>query len=142
MSKRAVRYLLTGVLSLLAVTSCAAIGAVTVPAGASSTRVVVQSCTGKGEVRPSTFIISCGDGNSYLTKLKWSAWGSATARAVGVFTINNCDPYCAAGKFVSSDAVVTLSKPKTFKGLRFFTNLRVGYVSGPKFKSFNFALLT
>ena len=141
-TKRAVRYLLTGVLSLLAVSSCAAIDAVAMPAGASSTRVVVQPCTGKAEVRPSTFVISCGDGNSYLTKLKWNAWGSATARADGVFTINNCDPYCAAGKFVSSEAVVTLSKPKTFKGLRFFTNLHVGYVSGPKFKSFNFALLT
>jgi len=142
MTKRAVRYLLMGALSLLALTGTAAIDAVTMPVNASSARVVVQPCTAKAEVRPSTFIISCGDGNSYLTKLKWSAWGSSTARADGVYTVNNCDPYCAAGKFVSSDAVVALSKPKTFKGQRFFTNLHVGYVSGPKFKSFNFALLT
>jgi len=141
MTNRAVRYLLTGVLGLFVVTSCAAIDAVAMPAGASSTRVVIQPCAGKAEVRPSTFTISCADGNSYLTKLKWSSWGS-TARADGVFTINNCDPYCAAGKFVSSEAVVTLSKPKAVKGQRFFTNLHVGYVSGPKFKSFNFALLT
>jgi hypothetical protein len=140
--KRAARYVLMGALSLVAVTSCAAIDAVAIPAGASSARVAVQPCTGKGEVRPATFIIACGDGNSYLTKLKWSAWGSSTARADGVFTINNCDPYCAAGKFVSSEAAVTLSKPKLYKGLRFFTNLHVGYVSGPKFKSFSFALLT
>ena len=126
---------------MFVVTSCAAIDAVAMPAGASSTRVVIQPCAGKAEVRPSTFTISCADGNSYLTKLKWSSWGS-TARADGVFTINNCDPYCAAGKFVSSEAVVTLSKPKAVKGQRFFTNLHVGYVSGPKFKSFNFALLT
>jgi hypothetical protein len=131
-----------GVLGLLVATSCTAIDAVAMSAGASSTRVVVQPCAGKAEVRPSTFTISCADGNSYLTKLKWSSWGSTVARAIGVFTINNCDPYCAAGKFVSSDAVVTLSKPKASKGQRFFTNLHVGYVSGPKFKPFNFALLT
>jgi len=142
MTKRGVRYLFTGVLSLLALSSTAVIDAATTPARASSTRVAVQPCVGKAEVRPSTFIISCGDGNSYLTKLKWSAWGSSTARAAGVYTLNTCEPYCAAGKFVSSDAVVTLSKPKTFKNLRLFTNLHVGYVSGPRFKSFNFALLT
>src|SRR3984957_10552573 len=125
MTNRAVRYLLTGVLGLFVVTSCAAIDAVAMPAGASSTRVVIQPCAGKAEVRPSTFTISCADGNSYLTKLKWSAWGSTTASADGVYTVNNCDPYCAAGKFVSSKAIVTLSKPKTFKGLRVFTNLHV-----------------
>jgi hypothetical protein len=148
MTKGAVRYLLIGVLGLmgvlglLALPSAAVIDAVATPLSASSTGVGVQPCAGKAEVRPSTFTISCADGNSYLTKLKWSAWGSATASAKGVYTVNTCDPYCAAGKFVSSDAVVTLSKPKTFKGQRLFTNLHVGYVSGPRFKSFNFALLT
>jgi hypothetical protein len=142
MTSRGVRHLLLAVLSLLALTEAAGFAAVALPAGASSTRVAVQGCTGKAEVRPSTFTISCADGNSYLTKLKWSAWGSTTASADGVYTVNNCDPYCAAGKFVSSKAIVTLSKPKTFKGLRVFTNLHVGYVSGPRFKSFNFALLT
>jgi hypothetical protein len=74
--------------------------------------------------------------------LKLTAWGVTSAKASGVYTANNCEPYCAAGKFISSNAVVTLSKPKTVKGRRFFTNLHVGYVSGPKFKSYNFSLLT
>jgi hypothetical protein len=139
---RRLRYLLMGVLSLVALSSTLALDAVTMPAGASSARVAVQACAGKAEVRPATFTIACGDGNSYLTKLKWSAWGSSTAKATGVYTVNNCDPYCAAGKFISSRAAVTLSKPKRFKGRMIFTNLHVGYVSGPKFKSYNFALLT
>jgi hypothetical protein len=138
---RGVRYLLIGVLTVVALSSTTALDAVTMSAGASSARVAVQACTRKAEVRPSTFTIACGDGNSYLTKLKWTSWGSSTARASGVYTVNNCDPYCAAGKFISSNAVVTLSKPKTFKGRRYFSNLHVGYVSGPKFKSYNFSLL-
>jgi hypothetical protein len=141
-TRRGVRNVVVGVVSMFALTTPVAIDAVSLPASASAMRVVVQTCTGKAAVRPATFTISCGDGNSYLTKLKWSAWGTSTARAAGVYTVNDCDPYCAAGKFVSSQAIVTLSKPKIFKGLRLFTNLRVGYVSGPKFKSFNFALLT
>jgi hypothetical protein len=141
MTKRGLRYLASFLL-LLTLSSTTAAVALTMPIDTSSTHVVVQACTGKAEVRPSSFIISCGDGNSYLTKLKWNAWGSSTARADGIFTMNNCDPYCAAGKFVSSHAAVTLSKPKSVKGVRFFTNLHVGYVSGPKFKSFSFALLT
>jgi hypothetical protein len=142
MTKRGVRYVLMAVVSLLVLTGTAVIDAAATSVGASGTGVVVQPCTGKAEVRPTTFIISCGDGNSYLTKLKWTGWGSSTATADGVYTLNNCDPYCAAGKFVSSDAAVTLTKPKSLKGQRFFTNLHVGYVSGPKFRSFNFALLT
>jgi hypothetical protein len=142
MTMRGLRYLSTGMLSLLALTMTTAFDSVTVPASASVARVVVQPCTGRAEVRPSTFVISCADGNSYLTKLKWTAWGTSSAKASAVYTANNCDPYCAAGKFVSSGAAVTLSEPKTLKGRRFFTALHVGYVSGPKFKSFNFALLT
>lgn len=141
MTMRVLRYLLTGMLSLLAMTTTTVFDS-TVPASAAVGRVVVQPCTGKAEVRPSTFVISCGDGNSYLTKLKWTAWGATSAKASAVYTANNCDPYCAAGKFVSSGAAVTLSAPKTLKGRRFFTALHVGYVSGSKFKSFNFALLT
>jgi hypothetical protein len=127
--------------------TAAAFGAAATQVGASasvrtSASVVIQPCAGKPVVRPTTFTISCGDANSYLTKLKWSSWGGTTAKATGIYTANNCDPYCAAGKFISSKATVTLTKPKSAKSYRFFTNLHVGYVSGPKFKSFNFALLT
>jgi hypothetical protein len=139
---RGVRYLLIAALALGALCSTTALDAVMTPAGASAGRVVIQSCAGKREVRPTTFTIACGDGNSYLTKLKWSAWGASSAKASAVYTVNNCDPYCAAGKFVSSKAEVILSKPKTVKGRRYFTSLHVGYVSGPKFTSYNFALLT
>jgi hypothetical protein len=134
--------MLTAALALGALSGTTVLDAATTPAGAAGVRVVVQPCAGKPEVRPTSFTIACGDGNAYLTKLTWSAWGATSAEASAVYTVNNCDPYCAAGKFISSKAEVTLSKPKTVKGHRYFTNLRVGYVSGPKFKSYNFALLT
>jgi hypothetical protein len=135
------------VFGLVALASSVTFGAMASQAGGSitvgtSASVVIQPCAGKPEVRPATFTISCGDGNSYLTKLKWTSWTSTSAKATGTYTVNNCDPYCAAGKFISSQAAVTLSKPKNAKSYRFFTNLHVAYVSGPKFKTFNFALLT
>lgn len=139
---RRVRYLLAAVVTLVALSGTTVLDALTTSAHASPASVVILACSGKAELRPSTFTIACGDGNSYLTKLKWTAWGASAAAASGIYTANNCDPYCAAGRFVSSKAAVTLSKPKNFKGRRYFTNLHVGYVSGPKFKSFDFSLLT
>ncbi|WP_311137219.1 hypothetical protein [Streptomyces sp. I6] len=38
-------------------------------------QVVVVDCFMKAQVRPSTFLIACGDGNSGLTELEWSSWG-------------------------------------------------------------------
>jgi len=138
------RQLACGLVALAGVTGFGATAtqAAAVTTARASASAVIQPCAGKPEVRPATFTISCADGNSYLTKLKWTSWTSTSAKATGTYTINNCDPYCAAGKFISSKATVTLSKPKSVKSNRFFTNLHVAYVSGPKFKSFNFALLT
>jgi hypothetical protein len=131
------------VASVTALLGWSSLATFAVPASASGSlsSTVIQTCTGKQVTRPTTFTISCGDGNSYLTKLRWRSWSAGSAKATGIYTVNNCDPYCAAGKFVSSRATIVLSGKKVVKTRRFFTSLRVGYVSGPRFKPFNFALL-
>ncbi len=40
------------------------------------------------------------DNGAYFYGLRWSDWGEPKARARGKATVNTCDPYCAAGKYV------------------------------------------
>ena len=60
--------------------------------------------------------LSCGDGNTWLGKLKWSSWTNTQAVANGNYTANNCSPSCVAGHTHSVAVKVTLSKPKMCPG--------------------------
>lgn len=75
------------------------------------------------EVRPSTILLACGDGNAFLEHLTWSSWTATGASGVGVFTHNTCTPDCAHGQFVSlPPAPVRLSNPiETSAGKEFST---------------------
>ena len=103
-----------------------AFGAVTVPASATAAPAVpkVSNC-GEISAKPSGIVLSCADANTALETLKWSAWGQSAAKATGVFSENDCQPTCAAGMFHRYKAVVTLSAPKTVKGTKVFTKVRV-----------------
>lgn len=63
--------------------------------------------------KPTRIILSCGDGGTWLGKLKWSSWGKTQAVANGNFTAINCAPSCVAGRTHSVSVTVTLSNPKT-----------------------------
>lgn len=76
---------------------------------------VLVDCLSHPQVRPADFILACGDGNSRLTSLRWVHWDAASAKAKGVNSVNDCDPYCAAGTFHSYRVVVRLDKPKAWK---------------------------
>ncbi|MFF7329958.1 hypothetical protein [Streptomyces sp. NPDC008150] len=76
---------------------------------------VVVDCGSKGQVRPSDFVLACGDGNSRLGSLQWSQWNGSSAVGHGVNVVNDCKPYCAAGKFRSYDVSVRLDQPQTWK---------------------------
>ena len=62
--------------------------------------------------KPQKITLSCGDGGTWLGKLKWSSWTKTQAVANGNFTANNCSPTCVAGHTHSVAVKVTLSKPK------------------------------
>ena len=92
-------------------------------------------------VRPKQ-IVYTGDGTGFFAgpgtagrrpkpgKLKWTSWTSSTAQAAGDDWVNNCEPFCAAGKFAQHAVTITLSRPRTMLGLRMFTRMRVHYVHG------------
>ncbi len=84
----------------------------------------------QGQVRPHSFILTCGDRNNYLTKLSWSAWSSAFASGTGTQTINSCQPNCAAGQFHSYpvDFLLWRSAPvPDHSGKRYFSRVTVLY---------------
>jgi hypothetical protein len=57
---------------------------------------VLVDCLWHPKVRPTAFILACGDGNSRLASLKWDHWNARSAKATGVNVVNDCKPYCAA----------------------------------------------
>jgi hypothetical protein len=99
----------------------------------SSTTVVVSTlprvysvgCPGEhpATTRPSELLLSCADGNAYVSGITWSSWTSAAAQGSGMLSQNNCTPDCAGGSFVKYPTSVTLGSPMQTKtqGLVFAT---------------------
>ncbi|MCW7941300.1 hypothetical protein AAW14_04340 [Streptomyces hygroscopicus] len=96
-------------------------------------RPVLVDCLWHPQVHPQNFMIACGDGNSLLTSLHWSHWGATSATAQGFNVVNDCKPYCAAGKFHSYPVIVRLDHPQPWKKqptLQHYTQMRLVYTSG------------
>src|SRR4051812_5204132 len=93
---------------LLLLTSLAAAVFATTAAAAGHPGVL-PNCAGKGQVKPTTVVLSCADGNLGIKKLHWIGWGQATAAATGMAFANTCTPNCAAGKLKSYKAVLVVS---------------------------------
>jgi hypothetical protein len=99
---------ITIVLALLAVPSAAL-------AASNTGQPQAINCT-QFKTKPMRITLSCGDGSSWLGRLKWSSWSKTQAVASGNFTQNNCTPDCAAGRTHSVAMTVTLSKVKNCPG--------------------------
>lgn len=120
-----------------AVLICAAASLATAVAPASASTkaqspagVVVVDCFSHPQARPGTFLIACGDGNSILTALRWSAWKPKFATGSGLNVLNDCRPYCAAGTFHSYPVAVRLDRPEPWQkhpGHQHYTQLRIVY---------------
>lgn len=125
-----------------AVTLCAA-AALAVPLGTATaaptaparqtTDPVLVDCAGRPEVRPGTFILACGDGNSRLVSMHWYRWDAEAAVGRGSNAVNDCDPYCAAGAFRSYPVTVRLDRPTASAGdpgERHFSRITLTYTDG------------
>ncbi|GGU70755.1 hypothetical protein GCM10010211_40560 [Streptomyces albospinus] len=99
--------------ALAAATAAPASAATGPPARA---RVAVIDCTGNAQVRPGQFMLACGDGNNVLTSLRWSQWQPQAAVAEGTDMVNDCKPYCAAGRFHGYPVHVRLQHPQLRSG--------------------------
>ena len=81
----------------------------------------------KHTYKPKKHLLSCATAESGLRGLVWSSWTKTSAKATGTYYWNNCEPACFSGKNLTSKATVTLSRPRTQKGARVFTRVRVDY---------------
>ncbi|MDX2393657.1 MULTISPECIES: hypothetical protein [unclassified Streptomyces] len=128
-----------GLRTALVACAAAALVAGAVPASAQITPaqitpapdpVVVVDCFDQAQVRPEEYLLACGDGNNRLVDLHWKTWGSNTATATGTDMVNDCRPYCAAGRFRPYPVTVTLANPERWPDhpdLDRFTTLRILY---------------
>ncbi|WP_395570620.1 hypothetical protein [Streptomyces sp. BK79] len=94
---------------------------------------VLVDCAGQPEVRPTAFVLACGDGNSRLVSLRWLRWDAQAAVGRGTNAINDCDPYCAAGTFHSYPVTVRLDQPRAWEkdpGERQYTRMTLTYTDG------------
>jgi len=105
---------------LIAIVLCvAATGCASAPTRATDTALIQRSngtvvinCLFKSQTRPSSFILTCADAGDVLAHLHWVSWGPGAAFATGVEQINDCTPYCAAGKFINYPVLVDLWRPE------------------------------
>jgi hypothetical protein len=97
-----------------------------------SAHVRIVDCFSQPQVRPSNFLLACGDGNSILVSLQWSQWDPTSAVARGVNQVNDCKPYCAAGTFHSYRVIVRLDHPQPWKNHvhKHYTRMRLIYTHG------------
>lgn len=89
---------------------------------------VVVACINRTQIRPSEYILPCGDGADYLDYLNWAAWGSSSALAGGTYNLNNCVPNCAGGHGHSFGVLAVLWDVQPWPGhagVRYFTRLTV-----------------
>jgi hypothetical protein len=117
---------------LTATMSTASAGPATTAAQAGPPPPVLVDCQWQRDIRPADFILACGDGNSRLSGLQWSQWGADGATAVGVNLVNDCKPYCAAGKFRYYQVTVRLESPQAWKkdpNVQHFTRMSLTYAA-------------
>ncbi|MFG2637845.1 hypothetical protein ACGFX8_29105 [Streptomyces sp. NPDC048362] len=123
---------------LMASMTTASAGPATTAAKAAPPLPVLVDCQWQRDIRPTDFILACGDGNSRLSGLQWQHWGSDTATASGVNLVNDCKPYCAAGRFRYYQVTVRLDRPQAWKkdvNVQHFTRMSLTY-AGARPKGF------
>ncbi|MFJ3980021.1 hypothetical protein [Streptomyces sp. NPDC090021] len=122
----------TGIL----LSAAAALAAAAIPVSASQPTAapapdpVIVDCFSKPQTRPEEYLLACGDGNNRLVDLHWTTWGPQTATATGTDMVNDCRPYCAAGRFRPYPVTVTLSHPQPWPdhpGTQRFSTIRLLY---------------
>ena len=77
--------------------------------------VLVNACTGHGQVKPKGYEPGCMPSNSFIDGMKWTSWRSV-AFGTATFKVNNCTPNCAQGKFVKYPILTVLWRPEPWAG--------------------------
>ena len=68
------------------------------------------------EQKPEAITLTCGDGGQYIDEITWDVWGASGAQGTGVYHVNDCDPSCAEGNFLSAPVTIELSDLERYQG--------------------------
>ncbi|WP_298210900.1 hypothetical protein [Ferrimicrobium sp.] len=97
----------------------------------------VLTCKDTTVVEPKSFVISCADGNTMLTKTRWIRWGRDGAAGTTDFAINLCNPSCFASRMsFFPGSMVLLSRPMTTQHGILFSEMVVRYRVDGKLATF------
>jgi hypothetical protein len=79
--------------------------------------VLVNQCTGKGQVKPSPTIPlpECMPSSVFIGKASWTSWASV-AFGAAVLDVNNCTPSCAGGKYIKYPILIVLWRAEPWAG--------------------------
>jgi hypothetical protein len=136
MSRHAIR---TGV---VAITTCLILALGASAAQAGRTRILVSDGVGQPgktlKIKPFQIIwtgdaagVFAGRGTASnhpkFGRLHWSKWTANEGRATGANWLNDCIPFCAAGKFTPFNVNLTAYRPRVLSGFKVFTRLKVVY---------------
>ncbi|HWA65356.1 MAG TPA: hypothetical protein VG899_03185 [Mycobacteriales bacterium] len=94
---------------------------------------VVGDCQ-HAQYKPKTITVFC-DQTLILTRISYTSWGRNVAKGADRTFQDNCQPSCAAGKGIFHRDRFTLDRPKTERGVRVFTRVRI-YRAGKLFKTY------
>jgi hypothetical protein len=80
--------------------------------------VLVNQCTGKGQVRPATLPLpGCMTSSELIGHAGWTSW-RRTAFARGVLQVNNCTPSssCGPSQYTKYPILIVLWRPEPWAG--------------------------
>jgi hypothetical protein len=92
-------------------------------------QVLTWDCDTAG-FKPTSITITCADAGMFVNDIKWSKWDATGAEGTGTYNVNDCDPYCAAGKMHTAVVTVKLSKLVTYKGKHYLRTMVISTTDG------------
>ena len=119
------RAALTGALVAIAGTVAGAVLPAGPAAAGSSQVVLVNPCSGHGQVQPARYDIGCMPSNELVTGLKWTSWRSV-AFGRGVLMDNDCTPTCTQGNYIKYPILAVLWRARPWpkhSGQEYFSRL-------------------
>jgi hypothetical protein len=134
MSTRASRRRLRWAALVAVIAACSAVPAASGAGTGLRGRVYVASrgCQGRA-YRPTSIVLACGDGGLYVTGLRYSAYGGASAQATGELHAHSCMPNCAESRFQAFAGTITLKDVVRCEGTLYYSRARYTFTSGPPF---------
>jgi len=84
----------------------------------------------EGAYRPRSVIVTCGDANFRLRKIRWRGWTRNVATGRATAMANDCTPSCVAGTFRRYKVAVRAYRPRRCpeSGRYQYTRLRIRFI--------------